>query len=276
MKIYWTLLALLAPLLPCKATGQETLLLRHDAPSGTVIRTGFETTTVVWAFDGRRFESADLGIVSAMVLQGLGGKTVIHLAYDSVRTRTRGSDGRWREFAVPVDSAWVQVSVDERLRVSSRHEGRQLSGVTGLARILTGIPDLELPGVSLREGDSWSSKTVVSVVPGLRNETVPPVVDGTVTVVLDSIAVRANDTLGYLSLTGQFPAATFVDVMGPGRVIASGDVVGNLIWSTSWNAFVSGVSKTRMTVARAAVAGGTQGEVEELRVEATTRYWVRP
>jgi hypothetical protein len=275
VKIYPIWLALLGPLLPCTAIAQETLLLRHQAPPGTIVRTGFETNAVIWAFDGRRFESADLGSVSAMVLQGSGGKTVIHLAYDSVKTKTRGSDGRWREFPVTVDSAWVQVSVDERLRVSSRNEGRQLPGVTGLVRILTGIPGLELPGVSLREGDGWSSKIVASVVPGLRNETVPPVVDGIVTVLLDSIAVRANDSLGYLSLAGQFPAATFVDVMGPGRVTASGDVVGNLIWSTSWNAFVSGVSKTRMTVVRAAVPG-TQGEGEELRVEATTRYWVRP
>jgi hypothetical protein len=272
---YRAWLFLIAPLLPCVAAAQETLLLRHDAVPGTIVRTAFETVAVVWAFDGRRFESADFGTASATVLQGEAGKTVIHLAYDSVQTRTRGSDGKWREFTVPVDSAWVQVSIDERLRVSGRHTGRQLAGVTGLMRMLTGIPDLEFPDGSLSEGDGWSSKTVASAVPGLRNEAVPPVVNGTVRVALDSIVVRANDTLGYLSLEGRFPPATFVDVLGPGRATASGDVVGSLIWSTSWNAFVSGVSTTRMTVTRGAVES-KQGKGEELRTEATTRYWVRP
>ncbi|UCG87068.1 MAG: hypothetical protein JSW71_00535 [Gemmatimonadota bacterium] len=249
--------------------------MRHEAAPGTIVRTAFQTVTVLWAFDRRRFESADIGTASATFLRGLGGKTVVHLAYDSVRTRTRGSDGSWREFLMPVDSAWVQVSVDDRFRVSGRNEGRQPVGVTGLMRILTGLPNLELPGSRLNEGDGWSSKTAASVVPGLRNETVPPVVDGTVEIVLDSIVARARDTLGFLSVAGQFPPTTFVDAMGPGRVTASGDVVGSLIWSTSWNGFVSGVSKTRMTVVRAAV-DGTTGAGEELRVEATTRHHVIP
>jgi hypothetical protein len=261
--------------LPCAAAAQKTLMLRHDAAPGTIVHTAFETATVVWAFDGRRFESTDLGMVRAVTLRGPGGKTVIHLAYDSVRTRTRGSDGGWREFSMPVDSVWIQATVDERLRVSSLNEGHRIAGVTSLMRVLTGVPGLELPAARLAEGDGWRNETVASVVPGLRNETVRPLVEGTVRVVLDSIVVRTNDTLGYLSLSGEFPAATFVDVVGPGRVTATGDVVGNLIWSTAWSGFVSGVSKTRMTVSRA-VPGGEGVGVEELRVEATTRCKVKP
>lgn len=268
-------LVLTALSLPSAAVAQETLSLRYDAVPGTVLYIEFETATVVWAFDGRRFESTDLGTVRATTLRGLAGKTVIHLAYDSVRTRTRGSDGGWRQFSTPLDSAWIQVTVDQRLRVSSMNEGKRIPGVTGLMRILTGIPRLELPGEPLAEGDGWTSETVASVVPGLRNETAQPLVEGRVQIVLDSIVARTNDTLGYLSLTGEFPTATFVDVVGPGRVAVSGDVVGNLIWSTGWSAFVSGVSRTRMTVSRAAPGGEEEG-VEELRVEATTRCQVKP
>ncbi len=257
---------------------QESLLLRWDFPTGTMFRTQFRTVTTVWAFDGRRFDSADEGVARAVSLAGPDGSQVTHVAYESVASRTRGSDGKWREFDVlGVDSAWVQLTMDERMRVRSSNRGARLPGVTSLLRIVTGIPRLELPGGPLAAGDSWTSATVASAVPGLRNETVPPVVDGTAQLVLDSIVIRAQDTLGYVTLTGRFPVTTFVDELGPGTAVLSGDLVGSLVWSTSWNAFVSGVSRTRMTMVR---EGGQEdlpgGSRDELRTESTTRYQVKP
>ena len=269
-------LVLIVMTLPWNVMAQEALLLRHNPTAGTIVRTAFETVTIVWAFDGRRFESADHGIVQRTALQGPRGEAVVHLAYDSVRTRTRDSNGQWREFLVSgADSSWIQVGLDERMRVTGTNQGKQLSGVTGLMRILTGIPRLELPEGSLTAGDGWSNPTVVSVIPGLRNETVPPTINGIAQIVLDSMVVRSRDTLGFLSLNGQFPAATFVDVIGPGRVTASGDLVGSLVWSTAWNGFVSGVSKTRMVVVRASSDDEVEGG-EKLVLEATTRHQVKP
>ena len=158
-------LALMATLLPYVGAAQESLLLRYDAAPGTVVRTAFQTDAVVWAFDGHRFESADMGTMRATTLEGPDGKMLVHLAYDSVRTRTLGSDGRWREFRVTgIDSVWTQVGLDVRMRVLSVIHGGQFSGVTGLQRILTGIPSLELPEQPLYASDSWSSTTLVSVV----------------------------------------------------------------------------------------------------------------
>ncbi len=268
-------LALTATLLPHVGAAQGTLLLRYEAAPGTVVRTAFQTDAVVWAFDGHRFESADVGTMRATTLEGPDGKIVVHLAYDSVRTRTRGSDGRWREFRVAgMDSVWTQVGLDTRMRVLSVIRGGQFSGVTGLQRILMGIPSLELPDQALYEGDSWSSATVVSVVPGLRNESVEPTLSGTVQVVLDSIVVRSRDTLGFVTVNGRFPAVTFVDVVGPGRVTATGDLTGSMIWSTAWNRFVSGTSRTRVSVIRDGNAPGGGGK--ELRLEVTTRHQVKP
>jgi hypothetical protein len=262
-------------LIPCTLLGQVALLLRYRAPPGTVVRTAFHTDVSVWAFDGNRFESADYGTLKATTLEGPEGRTVVHLAFDSVNTRTLGSDGRWREFALgKVDSVWTQIGVDDRMRVLSVINGGLLSGVTGMRRILMGLPNLELPEQTLRRSDSWTSGTVVSILPGLRNESVEPTLLGTVRVVLDSIVVRARDTLGYMTFDGRFPDATYVDVIGPGRVTATGDLKGSLIWSTSWDRFVSGTSTTRVSVVR---QGDEQGnEPGELRVEVTTRHQVKP
>jgi hypothetical protein len=273
-----TLAVLVCMLAPVSVAGQDSLLLRRESPPGTIVRTQFRTVTTVWAFDGRRFESADEGVMRSVSLADAGGRQVAHLTYESVASRTRGSDGRWREFEVlGADSAWVQVSMDERMRVRGANYGTRLPGVTGLLRVLTGIPNLELPDEPLGPGDGWSSTTVASAVPGLRNETVPPIVSGMAHLVLDSIVIRSRDTLGYVTVTGRFPATTFVDEFGPGRVVLSGDLAGSLIWSTSWNGFVSGVSRTRMTMER---EGGQEGEPEgggnELKTESTTSYQVKP
>jgi len=268
-------LALIAVLLPYAGAAQESLLFRYEAAPGTVVRTAFQTDAVVWAFDGNRFESADVGTMRTTTLEGPDGKMLVHLAYDSVRTRTLGSDGRWREFRVTgIDSVWTQVGLDVRMRVLSVIHGGQFSGVTGLQRILTGIPSLELPEQPLYASDSWSSTTLVSVVPGLRNENVEPTLSGTVEVVLDSIVVRSKDTLGFVTVNGRFPSVTFVDVVGPGRVTAAGDLTGSMIWSTSWGRFVTGTSRTRVSVVRDGDATGSGGE--ELRLEVTTRHQVKP
>lgn len=264
-------------LIPLPMAAQDSLLLRREPPPGTTVRTQFRTVTTVWAFGGRRFETADEGIMRSISLAGPEGNQAAHLTYESVASRTRGADGRWHAFdVIGADSAWLQVSIDERMRVRGLNRGRRLPGVTGLLRIFTGIPSLELPERPLREGDSWSSATVASAVPGLRNETVPPTVSGMAHLVLDSIVIRSRDTLGYITVTGRFPATTLVDELGPGRAVLSGDLIGNLIWSTSWNGFVSGVSRTRMNVVREGEEGVLGGEGDELRAESTTSYQVKP
>ncbi|UCD24064.1 MAG: hypothetical protein JSW51_13715 [Gemmatimonadota bacterium] len=267
--------SLMAFLLPHAGVAQRSLQLRYEAPPGTVVRTAFQTNAVVWAFDGNRFESADVGTVKTTTLEGPDGMILVHLEYDSVQTRTLGSDGRWREFAVPGrDSVWTQVGLDSRMRVLSMNHGGQFTGVTSLQRILMGVPGLELPEQPVRERDGWSGATITSVVPGLRNENIEPTMSGTLQAVLDSIVVRSRDTLAYVSVSGQFPAATFVEVVGPGRVTATGDLVGSMIWSTSWDRFVSGTSRTRVWVVRQ--GDGQGGSGEELRIEVTTRHQVKP
>ena len=266
---------LMVTLLPSTGAAQQSLQLRYDAVPGTVVHTAFQTEVVVWAFDGNQFESADVGTMKATTLEGPDGTILVHLEYDSVRTRTLGSDGRWREFPVRgKDSVWTQVVLDSRMRVLSVNHGGQFAGVTSLQRILLGIPSLELPEQPLRERGSWSSTTITSVVPGLRNENVEPTLKGTVQLLLDSIVVRSSDTLGYVTVSGQFPAATFVEVVGPGRVTATGDLAGSMIWSTSWDRFVSGTSRTRVYLVRQGERDGSGGE--ELRIEVTTRHQVKP
>ena len=62
---------------------------------------------------------------------------------------------------------------------------------------------------------------------------------------------------------------------GPAPVEIWGDVAGRLIWSTSWNAFVSGVVTARINQRFEAVPGSG---VEDARITAaiTTRIRVRP
>ena len=67
---------------------------------------------------------------------------------------------------------------------------------------------------------------------------------------LDSLTVRAADTLAFLSVVGVLQPASISqeDEAAAGTAAITGNFGGYLIWSTAWSAFVSGASRLRMVL----------------------------
>ncbi|KPJ96445.1 MAG: hypothetical protein AMS18_00905 [Gemmatimonas sp. SG8_17] len=261
------------------ATAQSALLLRHEPVQDLRVRTVFQTVTRIDGVE-RVVEAADLGVMSGVALAGLEGDLVWHLAYDSLIIRTREAIGEWSEFSVPgAESVWAQVHLDDRQRVSGVLHGEPVAGITGLVGVLTGMPDLALPEGSLLAGETWSSKITtepLGVISTVGSVPELPAVAVLSQLTLDSIVVRANDTLGYVSVWGRVQPTSIVTINGehPSRLTLSGTLSGNLVWSTGWSLFVSGARRMSLRMERG--AAGVQSEKEIITVVKTTRHQIRP
>lgn len=269
---------------PFLLAGQGQLLLRYDPVRDAATHTVFQTVTRVTTAEGRVFETADLGSMRAIPLQLEEGGTVVHMAYDSVRARVRSGSGSWREFEVPgSDSVWFQANVSERLSVSATSSGTSIPALTGLLGILTGLPGLALPELPVRLGGGWM---VDSEMPERVSSLVPKEI-GEINslsfltrITLDSINQRAQDTLGFFSVSGFARPIAEVDeraLLADGLTV-SGELTGQLVWSKGWNGFVSGARRITLAITKSGSAGiPTIERIERnLTVHATTRFQVRP
>jgi hypothetical protein len=99
------------------------------------------------------------------------------------------------------------------------------------------------------------------------------------TITLDSLVVRPTDTLAYLRVQGSFlPAGPTEGEVGDAMLAGiTGAFGGSYIWSTGWNAFVSGALRTRatLTMERSEEIEQTVLEVT-LSIDHSTRFQVRP
>jgi hypothetical protein len=261
------------------ATAQGALRLRHEPVQDLRVRTIFQTVTRIDGV-GRAVEAADLGVMSGVALAGVEGELVWHLAYDSLIIRTREATGEWSQFSVPgAASAWAQVYMDSRQRVSRVLRDEPVVGITDLVGVFTGMPDLALPEGTLRVGETWSGEITIEPLGGIATVgSVPelPAVTVVSQLTLDSIVRRARDTLGFISVLGRVQPTSIVTINGeqPGRLTLSGDLLGNLVWSTGWSLFVSGARRMSLRMERG--SAGVQSEKEIITVVKTTRHQVRP
>jgi len=278
------LVQLCGQLFPGGLEGQHQLLLRYDPVRDVAVHTAFQTVTMVATGDGRVIETADLGSMRAIALELEEGGTVLHMAYDSVRARIRSEGGAWREFDVPdADSAWVQANIDDQMRVSETSMGSRLPAVTGLLDILTGVPDLVLPEQPVRAGGAWmaeselTERAVVSV-PQEIGEL--PSLTFSVRVTLDSAVQRTQDTLGFFTVSGYMRPTSEADVQNlvDEGLTMSSEMTGQLVWSTGWQGFVSGVNRVTMEISKSqpSPTPTIERQEPELLVRVTTRFQVQP
>ena len=271
-------------LFPALLVGQGQLQLRYDPVRDVTVHTAFQTVTMVATGDGHVIETADLGSMRAIALELAEGGIVLHMAYDSVRARIRSDGGVWREFDVPdADSAWVQASIDDQMRVSGTRSGSRLPAVTGLVDILTGVPDLTLPEQPVKIGGAWMvdselSERVTVSVPREIGEL--PSLTFSTRITLDSTVQRTQDTLGYFTVSGYMRPTSEADVrnLATEGLAVSSEMTGQLVWSTGWHGFVSGANRVTLEIAKSQSSGRpTIERVEpELVVRVTTRFQVWP
>jgi hypothetical protein len=262
-------------------SAQQGVLLEHEPTFDSEVRVLFQSVAQVVDAAGTTTEVADLGSFRGVALAGPNDEVVWHLTYDSLRVRTREVIGGWREFTVPnASDVWAQVHVDRSLNVSAVEQNQTTVGLTDPVGVLTGAPGLSLPLEALSRGDRWMAEMRGSLTGGLSGGgTVPdiPTLSVRSELSLDSLVERRHDTLAYLTLSGQIRPASIVRVTGedPGRFNVSGDLVGNLVWSSGWSLFVSGATRVRVLLERTS-ENDPAVDMETITVVKTTRFQVQP
>lgn len=206
-------------------------------------------------------ETAEVGGLHQTALRGSHNEPILHLSYDSLRVLVRTAGGPWRQGVGVEDSAWVQAVVDDRLAVRQMQEGGTPASGPRLLALATGVGGYRLPGAPVRRGDRWRSSAVVPVGDTTGGAPRPVTLDVITTV--DSVVVRARDTLAYLSLDGRVAGNRGAD-----HAAYRGGLRGQLVWSSGWAAFVSGATRLRLRVG----AGAAPAQV---LMETTVRQQVR-
>ncbi len=221
------------------------------------------------------------GITRRTIALG-GGRFAMRLTYDSVRARFRMGEGDFRDVALPWDGGlWVEYVADRRMSLTGP-TGSNDSMALALVSAAAAAYHLELPEGAVDIGGEWGADLTVPFEMEIPLET-PEVIAVNLSApargLLDSLVARGADTLAYLSFTGRFLSETVATSYqlggGPAPAEVWGEVAGRLIWSTGWNAFVSGVMTARINQRFEAVPGSG---VEDARITAviTTRIRVRP
>jgi hypothetical protein len=266
-----------------QVSAQDSLLLRYTPEFGATVHRLFQTHTrmTTRASDGSppgagSRETVDLGEMVQVTAGGAGGEHVVHLAFDSLRTRVREGAGPWRETIwLGLDSLWVQAWLDTRLAVARVHAGTASPAGALLLHLLTGVPNLVFPDRWLRAGDTWTAEHTVplaGVVARARGDhPIDSLVARTV-IALDSLVPRTSDTLAFLRFSGGFLPVQAA--AGP-ALSYGGGLAGTLVWSSGWSVFVSGAVRVRVNV-HMRFQGPEGGSTEAvITLETTTRHRVR-
>lgn len=263
--------------LPSALAAQDSLLLRYQPVAGVKVHRVFQSHTRVTGVGaageaaGPTREAADLGGITEVALPGPDGSLIVHLAYDSLRARLRHGEDPWREYELAsLDSLWLQVSLDPRMRVVEATAGGDRPGSGMLLHLLTGVPGMELPGGWLHQGQYWSSRLEFQLgeVVGHAPIEAPSALLGVETDFrLDSLAARDQDTLAYVRFSGMLTPTTLRRQDGSTLQFA-GATTGTLVWSTGWRGWVAAAARLQVVVGIP--------EQGRLNVETTVRQSVLP
>jgi hypothetical protein len=248
-------LALLA--LPHALAAQDSLLLRYHPVAGVKVHRVFQSHTRMTGVGtageaaGPVREAAVLGGLTEVALPGPDGALIMHLAYDSLRARLREGEEAWREYEVDtLDSLWLQVSLDDRMRVVEATAGGDRPGSGMLLHLLTGVPGMQLPGGWLREGQYWSARLEfqLSELVGHAPLEAPSALLGVeMDFRLDSVTARDQDTLAYIRFSGALTPTTLRRQDGSTLQFA-GATMGTLVWSTGWRGWVAAAARLQVVV----------------------------
>ncbi len=247
--------------------------------------------TAVGFVDSISVEATGLRSVTRTVREAGGGQLVMEVRHDSTRGRVRPVGGAWRDLAESLPPpVTVRMRMDDRLRVLDAAVVGADTISVGLLQALRGSAarfEFAFPEAPVAVGQPWTSDVVLPIevgAYGLEQEMpLPPSLDQEVgfvarsTFSLDSLVVRATDTLAFLKVQGNLMPTTLTGVEETGHAPMSvrGAFAGSFIWSTGWNAFVAGAVRTRVTM-RAATAGQAAGvPVVALRLDLFERLQIR-
>lgn len=217
------------------------------------------------------------------------GRFSVWRTVDSTRVRVRAQGEDWQEAPgsrIPRTSA--RVMLNDRYQISDFQMERRDS-LALLVRDFLRTPqgmEVALPENPVAAGASWTTDIVFpfSYSEALSGEGDDlPVQDAELvtraTITVDSIVVRAPDTLAYMRVSGNFLPVTVTEAVedADAATTFTGGMAGTLIWSTGWSAFVAGSTRAVLTAEVRFTAPGTEtGQGMGMRFDATSRFQVRP
>lgn len=237
-------------------------------------RMAADTTTAT----ARRFESATRFVDGAD-----NGRYSIYLLYDSVRTRVREGRSLWRD--VPPtrrDLAASRAVLDESMRVLSAEfvDAPHLSASHAeLLRALAGTAYVVIPAGEYEVGGAVAVEVrlPVRVFMGLAERFgVRPEEEFLFRsrLSLDSVLHRASDTLSYVTVIGRLDEHHAEHAKeNPERPVVSGTLAATMVWSSEWDAFVTGAM--RILVRFNGRDEADRMKLSWVRFDVTTQFQVR-
>lgn len=241
------------------------------------------------AFDSIEVQLSLRQYLTEQVTDVQPGRFSVWRTVDSTRVRVRAQGEDWQEAPgsrVPRTSA--RVMLNDRYQISDFQLERR-DTLTGLVRDFLRTPqgmELALPENPVAAGASWSTDIVFpfsysEALSGEGDEL--PVQDAELvtraTITVDSIVVRAPDTLAYMRVSGNFLPVTITEAAETADAVTTltGGMAGTLIWSTGWSAFVAGSTRSVLTAeVRLTAPGVERSQGMGMRFDATNRFQVRP
>jgi hypothetical protein len=225
-------------------------------------------------------EMTSLSGITRRILEGTDSTRAVEVSYDSLKTRARLLGQAWKESALSdADKVALTLTLDEQLHTVAGGSGGLAADPVANGGIASwrGVP---LPGHPISLGAVWAVQTVYRLptqLGDLLDLSVRDSIMANAIVKLDSVVLQTHDTLMYLTVRESFGPVTLpaTDAGEPATAHVAGSQAASLVWSTAWNAFVSGASRARV-VARL-VSTSESGNVRKGQVtwNVTTRLQVR-
>ncbi|OGU33850.1 MAG: hypothetical protein A3K13_04680 [Gemmatimonadetes bacterium RIFCSPLOWO2_12_FULL_68_9] len=225
-------------------------------------------------------EVTALAGVTHRVLEAEAGDYLVEVRYDSLKTRVRVVGQAWKEdvlLGAGQDAALV--TVDARLRSAGGAGGGLPTDPVANGGIAS-WRGVELPDRPVSPGDTWTVTTVYRLPAQLGQLLDIAIGDSLIapaTVRLDSVTVRPADSLMFFTVQQTLPSVTLpaVDAGDSATVELVCSQAASLVWSTGWNAYVSGASQARLAGRlQSRNAAGTP-RMAEIHWTVSTRLQVR-
>ncbi len=293
IRVVVAIVPLMIPLASLNA--QQEILLRFRPAPGHVVRI-LSTYTAAMTFKNLMGEGLpqDAGSLSveAEIMQSItdrvrsvGGAVTVDRTVDSTRATARLAGLVQSGTADARQRATARVVISDRLEVLD-FAVTEADSLTALVESALRTPigyEFALPEQPIRPGDTWVTTlrfpfqsiddNRADQTPGLDTAVVAEA-----TFRLDSIVVRAGDTLAYLGVRGNFQPVTMTEtavqgVSGSGTI--SGALAGTLIWSAGWNAFGSGAIRAVLAMDFALLDGGRRAALS-IEFDVVNRFEIRP
>ncbi len=256
MRSAWLLLVLALPV-PADAQG---ILLRYRPPLGARLQSIADTrvTTTVVGFpsvpDSTIIETTWRTVSTQRVLSSQGAMRTVIAAFDSSRARARVGTGARDDVATPgVEGLQARWIVNDRLEASARSGGGAAdSAFLDALTATTGGFAFWLPDTLVDIGGEWTALFRFPLGAHLTaggKIIAGGSIGGRGTAVLDSLVPRGRDTLAYITVravANPTPMAVSAEG-GVGTGTFNGGFAAALVWSTGWNAVVSGATNGRVT-----------------------------